>query len=97
MFNFSLKTKTEPMHTIIIPSPLNSGNRIIDGTLAASPVITKLITDSEIALPNAHKPIVFLCFRLILFMFFGFENKDNISAGTIKEYNVYAATPCFSK
>ena len=74
MFNFSLKAKTEPMHTIIIPSPLNSGNRIIDGTLAASPVITKLITDSEIALPNAHKPIVFLCFRLILFMFFGFEN-----------------------
>ena len=52
--SFSLKAKTEPIHTKIIPRPLNKGNKSTDGTLPERLVITKLIIQRESALPKAQ-------------------------------------------
>ena len=60
--NFSLKANTEPRHTQIIPVPLNSGNRTADGTRPARLVITKLIVQSETALPAAQGITNFISF-----------------------------------
>ena len=58
-FNFSLKTKMELMQTAIMPSPLNKGNKITEGTPFAREVITKLMTESDTALPKAQRPTSF--------------------------------------
>ena len=50
-----MKAKIEPIHTNIIPKPLNNGNRRTDGTLPERLVITKLITQRDTALPSAQK------------------------------------------
>ena len=50
------------MHTKIIPSPLNKGKRITDGTFPARLVMIKLIEQSEAALPSAQSKTVLLSF-----------------------------------
>ncbi len=55
---FSLNANIAPIHTAIIPVPLNNGNITADGTLPAIFVITRLITHKETELPKAYKIIL---------------------------------------
>ena len=62
--NFSLNTNAEPMHTNMMPVPLNKGKRMTEGTFPARPVITKRITESETALPAAQRTMFFFAVML---------------------------------
>jgi hypothetical protein len=84
-FNFSLKTKTELMQTAIMPSPLNKGNKMTEGTPEAREVITKLITERDTALPKAQMPIRFPSPSESFFFSPLPEKIKRISAGTRKE------------
>ena len=80
--NFSLKTKIDNTETKIIPNPLKRGNMITDGTVADILVITKLITQSEIAEPREHGKEVF---KISSFWGFLLLKNKRIKKATINE------------
>ena len=92
--SFSLKAKLNPMHTEMIPKPLNNGNRIIDGTCPARLVMIKLITQREMALPTAHGMTARISF---LTTALGRTKKHKIKNATTNEYKLYALTLCSAK
>ena len=66
----------------MIPNPLNNGKRITDGTFPARLVMTRLMTESEIALPMARRQIRFV---LVSDFFGGLEKMHRMRKATTKE------------
>lgn len=83
--SFSLKAKTEPIHTNIIPKPLNNGNKSTDGTLPERLVITKLIIQRDNALPSAQTQTSNLFFFSSQASFLSLRKQEIIRKGTTNE------------
>ena len=80
--SFSLNKKIEPKQTKIIPIPLNSGNKTIEGTTPARRVIIMLIMHNDNALPIANG---YTNFVLDFISARGFETTIKIKNAITKE------------